>query len=151
MGPSSCSASYLRGIIFDYNYAFDPTVKLKRIFEERNEKNILLIDEAHNLVSRARNIYSCQIEKSKIVNVNKVIKGKVPRLYKISNAINKEMILIRRELEEINENITYHNEIYQNLIKLMKSFINEAESYLIKAKGTLGYEDVLEFYYSDKH
>ena len=72
------------GIICDYNYAFDPTVKLKRIFEERNEKNILLIDEAHNLVSRARNIYSCQIEKSKIVNVNKVIKGKVPRLYKIS-------------------------------------------------------------------
>lgn len=136
------------GIICDYNYAFDPTVKLKRIFEERNEKNILLIDEAHNLVSRARNIYSCQIEKSKIVNVNKVIKGKVPRLYKISNAINKEMILIRRELEEINENITYHNEIYQNLIKLMKSFINEAESYLIKAKGTLGYEDVLESYYS---
>lgn len=136
------------GIICDYNYAFDPTVKLKRIFEERNEKNILLIDEAHNLVSRARNMYSCQIEKSKIVNVNKVIKGKVPRLYKISNAINKEMILIRRELEEINENITYHNEIYQNLIKLMKSFINEAESYLIKAKGTLGYEDVLEFYYS---
>ena len=136
------------GIICDYNYAFDHTVKLKRIFEERNEKNILLIDEAHNLVSRARNIYSCQIEKSKIVNVNKVIKGKVPRLYKISNAINKEMILIRRELEEINENITYHNEIYQNLIKLMKSFINEAESYLIKAKGTLGYEDVLEFYYS---
>ena len=136
------------GIICDYNYAFDPTVKLKRIFEERNEKNILLIDEAHNLVSRARNIYSCQIEKSKIVNVNKVIKGKVPRLYKISNAINKEIILIRRELEEINENITYHNEIYQNLIKLMKSFINEAESYLIKAKGTLGYEDVLEFYYS---
>lgn len=32
------------GIICDYNYAFDPTVKLKRIFEERNEKNILLID-----------------------------------------------------------------------------------------------------------
>ena len=36
-----------------------------------------------------------------------------------------------------------------NLIKLMKSFINEAESYLIKAKGTLGYEDVLEFYGQD--
>ena len=91
--------------------------ELKKLIQ--NNENILLIDEAHNLVSRARNIYSCQIEKSKIVNVNKVIKGKVPRLYKISNAINKEMILIRRELEEINENITYHNEIYQNLIKLM--------------------------------
>ena len=136
------------GIICDYNYAFDPRVKLKRIFEERNEENILLIDEAHNLVNRARDMYSCQLEKSKVMNVNKIIKGKVPNLYKISNAINKELILIRRELEEINKDLLYHNMVYKDLIKLLRAFINEAESYLIKSKGTLGYDDVLEFYYS---
>lgn len=136
------------GIICDYNYAFDPRVKLKRIFEERNEENILLIDEAHNLVNRARDMYSCQLEKSKVMTVNKVIKGKVPNLYKISNAINKEMILIRRELEEVNKDFLYHNVVYKDLIKLLRTFINEAESYLIKSKGTLGYDDVLDFYYS---
>lgn len=139
------------GIICDYNYAFDPRVKLRRIFEERNEENILLIDEAHNLVNRARDMYSCQLEKSKVMTVNKVIKGKVPNLYKISNAINKEMILIRRELEEVNKNLLYHNVVYKDLIKLLRAFINEAESYLIKSKGTLGYEDVLDFYYSARN
>ena len=68
-----------------------------------------MIDEAHNLVNRARDMYSCQLEKSKVMTVNKVIKGKVPNLYKISNAINKEMILIRRELEEVNKDFLYHN------------------------------------------
>ena len=80
--------------------------------------------------------------------MNKVIKGKVPNLYKISNAINKEMILIRRELEEVNKNLLYHNVVYKDLIKLLRAFINEAEGYLIKSKGTLGYDDVLDFYYS---
>ena len=44
------------------------------------------------------------------MGVNKIIKGKVPKLYKISNSINKEMIHIRRELEEINKKFKYHNE-----------------------------------------
>lgn len=135
------------GIICDYNYAFDPRVRLRRIFEERNEENILLIDEAHNLVSRARDMYSCQLEKSKVMAVNKALKGKAPHLYKISNAINKEMISIRRELEELDKGSMYHNIEYKELINLLRVFINEADSYLIKSKGTLGYEEVLEFYF----
>lgn len=135
------------GIICDYNYAFDPRVRLKRIFDERNEENILLIDEAHNLVNRARDMYSCELEKSKIMSVNRVIKGKVPNLYKLSNSINKEMIQIRRELEEVNKHVIYHNIEYKDLIKLLRAFISEADSYLIKNKGTEGYDDVLDFYY----
>lgn len=135
------------GVICDYNYAFDPRVRLRRIFEERNEENILLIDEAHNLVSRARDMYSCQLEKSKIMSVNRAIKGKVPNLYKISNAINKEMISIRRELEELDKRSMHHNVEYNDLIKLLRAFINEADGYLIKSKGTLGYDEVLDFYF----
>ena len=138
---------WCHAIICDYNYAFDPTVKLKRIFEERNEENILLIDEAHNLVNRAREMYSCTLEKSKVMGVNKIIKGKVPKLYKISNSINKEMIHIRRELEEINKKFKYNNEQYKELIKLLRAFVNEADNYLVKSKGTDGYEEVLDFYY----
>ena len=140
-------SNWCDGVICDYNYAFDPRVKLKRIFEDRNEDNILLIDEAHNLVNRAREMYSCTLEKSKVMIVNKVIKGKVPNLYKISNSINKEMIHIRRELEEINKSFKYHNEQYKELIKLLRAFVNEADGYLVKSKVTEGYEDVLDFYY----
>lgn len=140
-------SNWCDGIICDYNYAFDPRVSLKRIFEDRNEDNILLIDEAHNLVNRAREMYSCTLQKSKVMSVNKIIKGRVPNLYKISNSINKEMIHIRRELEEINKNFKYDNEKYKDLIKLLRSFIREADSYLLKSKGTEGYEEVLDFYY----
>lgn len=135
------------GIICDYNYAFDPRVRLRRIFEEFNEENILLIDEAHNLVNRAREMYSCQLEKSKVMSVSRGIKGKVPNLYKVSNLINKELIEIRRALEEANKNILYDNIEYNELVRLLRLFVNEADTYLIKNKGIEGYDDVLDFYY----
>ena len=140
-------ANWCDSIICDYNYAFDPRVRLIRIFEEQGKDNILLIDEAHNLVDRARNMYSGEIYKSKVVFVNKVLKGIAPTLYKYSNLINKEMIKIRRELEEINDNIFYHNYKYDDLIKYLRAFVSEADSFLVKNKGISGYDEVLEFYY----
>lgn len=135
------------GVICDYNYAFDPRAKLKRIFEDDNEKNIILIDEAHNLVNRARDMYSGEIFKSKVLSITRLLKGKVPKLYKVANNINKELIEIRRELEERNVNTLYHNVQYKELIKLLKVFIAEADEYLVKSKNTNGYEEILDFYY----
>ncbi len=47
-------------ILGDYNYAFDPNVRLRRFFDEPDEspRNVLLVDEAANLPSRAREYYS---------------------------------------------------------------------------------------------
>lgn len=135
------------GIICDYNYAFDPRARLKRIFEEDNSKNIILIDEAHNLVNRGRDMYSGEIFKSKVLNVSRISKGKAPKVYKAINSINKELIEIRRELEEKNVNSLYGNMKHKELIKLLRLFIAEADEYLIKSKGTDGYEEVLDFYY----
>ena len=110
-------ASWCDGIICDYNYAFDPRAKLKRIFEDDNEKNIILIDEAHNLVNRARDMYSGEIFKSKVLEISRLLKGKVPKLYKAANSINKELREIRRELDEKDVNVLYHNVQYKELIK----------------------------------
>ncbi|MFD1484401.1 ATP-dependent DNA helicase [Lacticaseibacillus baoqingensis] len=49
-------------IICDYNYLFDPAVFLQRFFSEPDTANFFLIDEAHNLVSRARDMYSAAID-----------------------------------------------------------------------------------------
>jgi len=49
-------------IICDYNYVFSPTVYLKRYFDgERQEKYIFLVDEAHNLPDRAREMFSSRV------------------------------------------------------------------------------------------
>lgn len=53
-------------IICDYNYAFDPSVYLRRYFGEdgRREKYVFLVDEAHNLADRARDMYSAVLCRS---------------------------------------------------------------------------------------
>lgn len=48
-------------IICDYNYVYSPAVKLRRYFEENNGKYVLLVDEAHNLTDRARDMYSASL------------------------------------------------------------------------------------------
>ena len=44
-------SSWVDGIICDYNYVFDPNVRLKRYFSEENpgEEYLFLVDEAHNM------------------------------------------------------------------------------------------------------
>lgn len=51
-------SSFSDVIICDYNYVFDPKVKLKRFFEEEKIRPYILCDEAHNLVSRSIEMYS---------------------------------------------------------------------------------------------
>ena len=135
------------GIVCDYNYAFDPRTRIKRLFEDDIDSNILLIDEGHNLVDRARNMFSAEISKSKVLKVSKLIKGKAINLYKTLNSINKELIEIRRELEEENIKSIYKKDEYKNLYKLLRGFLKEGDEYLVKAVNTEGYEEVKDIYF----
>ncbi len=57
-------------VILDYNYCFDPRVKLKRFFGEGiNGNYIFLVDEAHNLVDRAREMFSAELFKEDFLKV----------------------------------------------------------------------------------
>ena len=49
-------------IVCDYNYFFDPIVYLKRFFDSDASNVLVLVDEAHNLVPRARNMYSASFD-----------------------------------------------------------------------------------------
>ena len=54
-------------IICDYNYVFSPTVYLKRYFDgDRGEKYIFLVDEAHNLPDRARDMFSSRLSSNQL-------------------------------------------------------------------------------------
>jgi DNA excision repair protein ERCC-2 len=56
-------AQWVDCIICDMNYVFDPRVYLKRFFLENHMDCTFLVDEAHNLVDRSREMYSAKIEK----------------------------------------------------------------------------------------
>jgi DNA excision repair protein ERCC-2 len=135
-------------IICDYNYAFDPRAKLKRFFEEDNGSNILLIDEGHNLINRAREMFSSELYKSKILSASKIVKGRSKNLYKILKDINSFFIELRRELQEREAGSNYKEEEYTDLYKKLKKFLKECDEYLIIAQNTEGYEEIRDLYFS---
>ena len=61
-------------IICDYNYLFDPQVYLRRFFADGGEY-IFLVDEAHNLADRAREMFSASISKRKLLAAQKMLSG----------------------------------------------------------------------------
>ncbi len=74
-------------IICDYNYFFDPMVYLRRYFDEPIHRTLLLIDEAHNLVERGRNMYSASFDSYSFHLAKKAMKHLEHK--KIKNAIKR--------------------------------------------------------------
>ena len=62
-------------IICDYNYAFDPCVYFRRYFSDtgKRERYAFLIDEAHNLADRARDMYSAELRRSDIAKLRELV------------------------------------------------------------------------------
>jgi hypothetical protein len=66
-------------IICDYNYVFDPRASLKRFFLEKENDYVLLIDEAHNLVDRAREMFSAELHKKAFLELKRLMKTSAAR------------------------------------------------------------------------
>ena len=88
---------WVDAVICDYNYVFDPTVHLKRFFGEgAGGDYVFLIDEAHNLAERGREMYSASICREDAVRVRKAMKERAPRLYRSLGKLDKQL----KELQE---------------------------------------------------
>ena len=87
-------------IIGDYNYLFDPTVHLRRFFDAAGDW-ILLIDEAHNLPDRAREMWSAAFSKSSLTAARRaVLKGKNGLKGRLLRA-DRELLALRRACEAL--------------------------------------------------
>ena len=66
-------STWVDAVICDYNYVFDPNAHLRRFFGEGMKgEYIFLIDEAHNLVERGREMYSASICKEDLLRIKTV-------------------------------------------------------------------------------
>jgi DNA excision repair protein ERCC-2 len=82
---------WMDAVICDYNYAFDPSVFLRRHFAAENGSHVLLIDEAHNLVDRAREMFSAQLSTDQIDEVKHAIRSALPACAKALAKLNKAL------------------------------------------------------------
>lgn len=80
-------------IICDYNYAFDPRVYLKRFFQDKSDEQLcLLVDEAHNLPDRAREMYSAELKRSALRELYHKIKKSLPSLATSLKKVRKALL-----------------------------------------------------------
>ena len=94
-------AVWMDGVICDYNYVFDPNVCLKRFFGENVSGNFLfLIDEAHNLVDRGREMYSASICLNDVIETRKFVKPYSQKLWKKLGKVKKQMEELRQNCGE---------------------------------------------------
>ncbi len=94
------------GIIGDYNYVFDPHVYLKRFFGDGAKgRYTFLVDEAHNLLERGRDMYSAVLIKERFLEMKKLVKvldEKWKRRFeKQLEKCNKELLLLKRQCEGV--------------------------------------------------
>ncbi|NLX76740.1 MAG: ATP-dependent DNA helicase [Clostridiaceae bacterium] len=124
-------------IICDYNYVFDPRVYLKRFFQDKpSEKVCLLIDEAHNLPDRAREMYSAELRRSMIRTVYQKIRKPLPHLAKSLKKVRKALLSYidktsaRFAARKPFPWVTDDNAPPSELIKPVENFLYQAESVL---------------------
>lgn len=92
-------ASWCDAVLCDYNYAFDPKAHLRRFFGEGMKGDyIYLVDEAHNLVDRAREMYSATIVKEDVLAAKKVTKPVSRSATRALERLNKELLTVKKEL-----------------------------------------------------
>ena len=136
-------SSWTVGILCDYNYVFDPNVRLKRYFADGASGDYLfLVDEAHNLVSRAREMYSASVYKEDFLEVKRIIKGKSPRLERQLDRCNKLLLSMKREGGDwqLLEDVTGLAAGIMTAFSYMETFMEEFPEFPER-------ETVLDFYF----
>lgn len=91
-------------VIGDYNYAFDPDSHLKRFFSDGaagSTANLFLVDEAHNLVDRARDMYSAVLIKEDVLEAKRLLKTKSKKITASLESVNRALLDLKRQCDEL--------------------------------------------------
>ena len=133
-------------IICDYNYVFDPNVYLKRFFEGIGEDYVFLVDEAHNLVDRSREMFSAEISTSSFESTIEIIGEKYQKLSKSLLKCKDLMEAVKGNLSGLKE--YYRKEEITELYYPFKKAITLLEPWLVEEKSEKKYEEVLDLYFN---
>jgi DNA excision repair protein ERCC-2 len=133
-------------VICDYNYAFAPGVMLQRLFGDQGGQHTILVDEAHNLVDRAREMFSAQLDKAPILALRRQLKDELPNLYRALGRINAWMASARRVCRAAGGE---HAEtvLPDILMERLRTFLRQAEKWLSLNLKTAFREALLSLFF----
>ena len=134
-------------ITCDYNYVFDPRAYLKRFFLDSKGQYTFLIDEAHNLVDRAREMFSAVLYKSQIAGLKRLVGKSQPDFNKKLDALNKYFTKLGKKVEKEGDGESWINpQLSTDLMALVHNFLREAEKILPQGSALLYFDELREFY-----
>lgn len=139
-------SNYCDLIICDYNYLFDPRIRLQRYFDdEKNEAFCFMVDEAHNLVERGREMFSCALNSEQLKVFKKSIKKEWKTLTKRVNDVIVEMNILQAEhFQNMNDGFIAQELMPLNLLEKVNICLNEIIMYDTKQLPEDDREDFLD-------
>ena len=129
-------------IVCDYNYVFDPDVRLSSFFDDGGENFIFLVDESHNMVSRSRDMYSASILKEDVLASRRLFKERNRKVYLALGRLNKVLLELRKNTEKI----TVLNSI-ACITDPLEHVMFEFDRFLEKEEDAVFRSEVLEYYF----
>lgn len=138
-------------VICDYNYLFDPLVYLQRFFSEKNQANIFLIDEAHNLVARARAMYTKEISSQQLNllynNCAAKLKPGNRLLEKISN-LQDEFASLKAPMQNYQQDSLIITDEFEGFKNKLVHFCDYLSDWLQENPEFEFREDVLDYFFA---
>lgn len=131
-------------VVCDYNYIFDPRISFKRQYAEMKKRTALLVDEAHNLVDRAREMFSAELTKAPFLALQRELKGVHNEGYRTAKAINDYFIALRKSSDGAPHLV--ERQLPEELVALADAFASAAEQAL--AAGISGSGTLLDAYFN---
>jgi DNA excision repair protein ERCC-2 len=127
-------------VIGDFNHAFDPSVRLEQFGEESPVRALVLVDEAHNLVDRARKIFSASLEGSALTTVQRDVRTSVPALARALGKLSDGA----KQLAQVGER---HAALPAEFTEKLRTFLQRAEQWLARNEPAPGREALLALYF----
>jgi DNA excision repair protein ERCC-2 len=133
-------------IICDYNYVFDPQANLRRFFSRPREAYLFLVDEAHNLVDRSREMFSADIRKQLFLDVRRQVKKALPDVYHTLGKVNTCLLRFMKASPDKAQAFA-ETELPEDLWLALSDFIKACEKWLARNRDASFRETLLELYF----
>jgi DNA excision repair protein ERCC-2 len=137
-------------VICDYNYVFDPAVYLRRYFDNPEQRYGLLIDEAHNLVDRGRDMFSADISKDQLLDLKRQLQLHLPDVARSLGAANNQIMALLRPLRATFDQTgaVQCSEPPEKLLQALRRFSSAAETWLQQNQEAPFATSLLQVYFA---
>lgn len=132
-------------IICDFNYLFDPIVYMRRYFDEDNYRMVGLIDEAHNLVERGRDMYSASINYYEFKRMKNSLKDYNHK--ELKTALRRINKLFKAYQEEKEEGYNLLDDIDNKILNALSNFQKFCSDFMKKEHQKVT-DELKDFYFS---